>query len=77
VLLGETEVPVVDLLAAVLNRVAVEARRVADGQPGTVALTYPATWGPPRLRLLHAAAQATGLAPAVALGPLARNGVSG
>ncbi len=60
VLLGGAEVPVVDLLAAVLRRVAVEAGRVA-GQLGEVTLTHPATWGTRRRGLLVEAAQRAGL----------------
>src|SRR2546421_10328233 len=47
VLLGGRELPVVDLVAAVLIRIAEEARRTTGGAtPGPVALTCPAGGGP-------------------------------
>jgi hypothetical protein len=61
VLLGERVMPVVDLVAAVLNRVAVEARAVLGGLPPVV-LTCPAAWGPQRRAVLTAAAAAVGMA---------------
>lgn len=61
VLLGEAEIPVVDLLAAVLRRVAEEARRVAGAVPESVALTCPAGWGRQRRGMLLEAARAAGL----------------
>src|SRR4051812_25207654 len=42
--LGERELAVVELIAAVLTRVAGEAHRVAGQIPATVVLTHPATW---------------------------------
>ncbi|HEY0639098.1 MAG TPA: Hsp70 family protein, partial [Pseudonocardiaceae bacterium] len=45
VLLGDTVVAVVDLLAAVLRRVLAEAARELGGPPDRVALTHPAGWG--------------------------------
>jgi hypothetical protein len=60
VLLGPAEVPVRDLLAAVLGRVAVEARRVA-GHLGDLTLTHPAAWGTRRCALLVEAAERAGL----------------
>lgn len=61
VLLGEVEVPVADLVAAVFARVRDEAGRVA-GTPVTAAvLTCPAGWGPPRRDLLATAAARAGL----------------
>ncbi|GIJ43382.1 hypothetical protein Val02_02680 [Virgisporangium aliadipatigenens] len=60
VLLGEREVPVRDLLAAVLTRVATEAQRVA-GRIGEVVLTHPAAWGSRRVGLLVEAAGQAGL----------------
>ncbi|MFC5006599.1 Hsp70 family protein [Dactylosporangium cerinum] len=60
--LGEHEHPVVDLLAAVLARVAAEARRVAGQDPRTVVLTHPAAWGRARLDVLVQAATKAGLA---------------
>ena len=43
VLLGDVEVPTVDLVGAVLSRVAEEARRTAGGLPASVTVTYPAS----------------------------------
>jgi molecular chaperone DnaK len=61
VLLGERELPVVDLVAAVLIRVADEARRTTGGAPlDPVTLTCPAGWGPTRRGLLCAAAAQAG-----------------
>jgi hypothetical protein len=60
VLLGTSEYPVVDLLAAVLGRVGAEAVRVAGGPSDTV-LTYPATWAGPRRQILTQAAEGAGL----------------
>src|SRR2546421_3176159 len=61
VLLGERELPVVDLLAAVLIRIAEEARRTTGGAPlDPVTLTCPAGWGPTRRGLLRAAAALAG-----------------
>jgi actin-like ATPase involved in cell morphogenesis len=60
VLLGDAEVPVRDLLAAVLRRVGVEARRVAN-TIGEVTLTHPAAWGGRRVSLLADAAEHAGL----------------
>jgi len=60
VLLGQSEVPVRDLLSAVLGRVAVEARRVA-GHLGDLTLTHPAAWGPRRCAQLVEAAERAGL----------------
>src|SRR5436190_3004619 len=59
--LGEREVPLVELIAAVLGRVAAEACQVAGGRPGTVVLTHPATWGRIRLAVLATAAGRTQL----------------
>ncbi|GAB3835234.1 Hsp70 family protein [Dactylosporangium cerinum] len=60
-LLGDAEVPLTDCVAAVLERVAVEARRVAGGEPDDVVVTCPVGWGPHRRRTLAAAAHAAGL----------------
>jgi hypothetical protein len=60
VLLGEREVPVPDLIAAVLRRVAEEANRVLGGPPRVV-LTHPAAWGARRCGLLLDAADRAGL----------------
>jgi hypothetical protein len=59
--LGEHEMPVVDLIAAVLGRVVAEATRVAGQAPSTVVLTHPATWSRARLGVLSAAARVAGL----------------
>src|SRR5690349_7397228 len=72
VLLGNLEVPVVDLLAAVLRRVTDEAVRVAGAAVGSVTLTHPAGWGTHRQAVLRAAAAAAGLpAPALVAEPIA------
>jgi hypothetical protein len=64
VLLGDAEIPVVDLIAAVLRRVATEARRVAGGAPiGSVTLTYPAAWAHTRRQVLTQAAHRAGIPP--------------
>src|SRR5262249_45425392 len=59
--LGEREYPVVDLIAAVLERVAHEARRVAGQPPAAVVLTHPAAWSRTRLGVLGEAAARAGL----------------
>ncbi|GAA3383850.1 Hsp70 family protein [Cryptosporangium minutisporangium] len=59
--LGGREVPVVDLVAAVLRRVVEEARRVAGGPLSEVVLTHPAGWQRTRLGLLADAAERAGL----------------
>ncbi|GFJ82552.1 Hsp70 family protein [Phytohabitans houttuyneae] len=63
VLLGDREVPVVDLIAAVLRRVAAEAARVSGAPVGEVTLTHPIAWGNPRREVLCRAARAAGLPP--------------
>ncbi|HEY3504709.1 MAG TPA: Hsp70 family protein [Actinocatenispora sp.] len=65
VLLGAA-VPTVDLLAAVLRRVADEAVRVAGELPPAV-LTHPADWDAPRREALAAAAANAGLTVAALL----------
>jgi len=61
VLLGDRELPVVDLIAAVLIRVAEEARRTTGGAPlDPVTMTCPAGWGPTRRGTLCAAAALAG-----------------
>ncbi|AVT40032.1 heat-shock protein Hsp70 [Plantactinospora sp. BB1] len=60
VLLGEREIPVESLLAAILRRVRETAEQVA-GRLDAVTLTYPATWGARRLATLTTAAQLAGL----------------
>ncbi|GIJ52291.1 hypothetical protein Val02_91770 [Virgisporangium aliadipatigenens] len=61
VLLGDAEVPVADLIAAVLGRVVTEAHRVAGGAPLAVTITYPAAWAQTRRAILVAAAERAGL----------------
>jgi molecular chaperone DnaK (HSP70) len=58
--LGEQEYAVVDLIAAVLARVAGEARRVAGEPPTAVVLTHPASWSQVRLGVLADAAGRAG-----------------
>ncbi|WP_432993831.1 Hsp70 family protein [Dactylosporangium sp. CA-233914] len=62
VLLGDTELTVVQLFAAVLGRVLDEATRAAGEPPGEVAVTHPAAWGSERRALLRQA-----VAPSAAL----------
>ncbi|WP_345515127.1 Hsp70 family protein [Phytohabitans houttuyneae] len=61
VLLGDRELPVAELLAAILRRVAEEAARVGGGSPGSTVLTYPANWATTRRGVLADAAQRAGL----------------
>jgi hypothetical protein len=61
VLLGDRELPVSDLLTAVLARVAEEWRRAVGPAPTDVTLTCPATWGAARRTLLADAAARAGL----------------
>ncbi|MFI5931444.1 Hsp70 family protein [Actinoplanes sp. NPDC051494] len=61
VLLGEREVPVVDLVAAVLVRVVEEWHRAVGPVRPEVTLTCPATWGATRRGLLAEAAGRAGL----------------
>ncbi|MFF5233727.1 Hsp70 family protein [Dactylosporangium sp. NPDC000521] len=61
VLLGDAEVGVRDLVAAVLQRVATEAARVAGPVPA-VTLTHPANWGAGRRAVLVDAARQVGFA---------------
>jgi hypothetical protein len=61
-MLGTREIPVVELVAAVLAAVAAEARRQRGGTPpAAVALTYPARWGTTRQSVLRDAATRAGL----------------
>ncbi|GGM79858.1 Hsp70 family protein [Dactylosporangium sucinum] len=72
VLLGDRAHTLTDLVAAVLDRVAAEARRIAGGPAGQVTLTHPVAWGPARRRVLTDAAQRVGLpAPALLAEPVA------
>ncbi|MFC3493145.1 Hsp70 family protein [Glycomyces rhizosphaerae] len=59
-LLGAREYPIPDLIAAVLDAVAEECRRVV-GQPSEVTLTVPAEWGPARRQVIEDAAARSGL----------------
>ena len=61
VLLGDRELPVVDLIAAVLVRVAEEWHRAVGPVRPDVTLTCPATWGATRRGLLAEAAGRAGL----------------
>ncbi|MEU4221278.1 Hsp70 family protein [Actinoplanes sp. NPDC026623] len=61
VLLGDQELPVVDLIAAVLVRVADEWHRAVGPVRPEVTLTCPATWGATRRGLLAEAAAIAGL----------------
>jgi Hsp70 protein len=61
VLLGDRDLPVAELIAAVLRRVAEEAARTAGERPEVVTLTCPAAWGTPRRRVLLVAAEWAGL----------------
>lgn len=64
VLFGETDVAVVDMIGAVLRRVADEAGRATGGPPAEVVLTHPASWTVPRREALLAAAARAGIAKA-------------
>lgn len=59
-LLGAREYPIPDLIAAVLDAVAAECRRVV-GHPAEVTLTVPAEWGPARRQVIEDAAARSGL----------------
>ncbi|MEU0558350.1 Hsp70 family protein [Dactylosporangium sp. NPDC006015] len=61
ILLGDREVPVVELLAAILRRVAGEAAQTGVLAGGTTVLTCPADWGPRRRAVLSSAADVAGL----------------
>jgi actin-like ATPase involved in cell morphogenesis len=61
VLLGDRELPVVDLIAAVLARVAEEWHRAVGPVRPDVTLTCPATWGATRRGLIAEAAARAGL----------------
>ncbi|ASO23060.1 actin-like ATPase involved in cell morphogenesis [Actinoalloteichus hoggarensis] len=67
VLLGDTVVPVVELIAAVLRRVAEEARRQLGASPDLVLLTHPADWHRIRCNTLRSAARAAGWTDSVRL----------
>jgi molecular chaperone DnaK len=59
-LLGDREVPVAELVGAVLGRVAEEWTRTVGKARPAVTLTCPATWGTTRRRLLASAAARAG-----------------
>lgn len=62
-LLGDQEVPVVDLVAALLGRVARKAAQFAGSEvPDEVLLTHPHDWATPRKTALRKAWEATGIA---------------
>jgi molecular chaperone DnaK len=61
VLLGDREVAVVDVIAAVLRHVTDEVMRVAGSVRPNTAVSYPAGWGPVRQGVLKDAAAAAGL----------------
>src|SRR5689334_7906539 len=63
VLLGDTETPVVELLAALLRRVVTEALQAGINPVGATVLTCPADWGGQRRNVLLAAARAANLGP--------------
>jgi hypothetical protein len=72
VLLGETEFPVAEIVAATLRRVREEAVRTATEPPSPVTLTYPASWGPSRRAVLLDAARRAGMpAPVLLPEPIA------
>ncbi len=60
VLLGDRDLPVAELVAAVLARVAEEWQRAVGPAPTDVTLTCPATWGASRRTLLAEAAARAG-----------------
>ncbi len=61
-LLGDRVLPVTDVLAAVLHRVAQEtSRQLAGERPDEVRLTHPAQWGPVRRNVLLSAARQAGM----------------
>jgi actin-like ATPase involved in cell morphogenesis len=60
ILLGDTEIPTVSVIAAVLSRAARECERTL-GSLGPVTITVPAAWGPLRRHVVADAATAAGL----------------
>ncbi|WP_168801790.1 Hsp70 family protein [Glycomyces buryatensis] len=60
ILLGETELPVTSVIAAVLSRVARDCQQTL-GDLGQVTVTVPAAWGPTRRHIVADAATAAGL----------------
>lgn len=62
--LGDADVPVTDVVAAVLRHVlAAAARAAGDDSPDALVLTHPDRWAGPRLDALVAAAQHAGVDP--------------
>jgi actin-like ATPase involved in cell morphogenesis len=61
VLLGESELSVPQVFAAVLRQVSAEAHRQLGAAPDQVRLTHPARWGEQRRRLLAEASRQAGL----------------
>ena len=61
VLLGDSVLPVVELIAAVLRSVAAEAQRVAGAPVAHVVLTHPAAWAHTRQEMLVRAAERAAL----------------
>ncbi|MEU7873659.1 Hsp70 family protein [Dactylosporangium sp. NPDC049140] len=61
VVLGDREVPVAELIGAVLRRVYDEAARVAGEAPASVTIACPAGWGPRRRQVLLDAARDAGV----------------
>ncbi|MER7282221.1 Hsp70 family protein [Dactylosporangium sp. NPDC000244] len=60
-LLGGASVPLTEIVAATLARVAQEARNVAGDGVGELVMTHPAEWGSARRQVLLDAARAAGL----------------
>jgi hypothetical protein len=58
---GDRDVDGVDLVAAILRRIGVEAARVAERPVGETRLVVPASWGPRQQTLLRQAAHRAGL----------------
>ncbi|MFF5232133.1 Hsp70 family protein [Dactylosporangium sp. NPDC000521] len=65
VLLGDTEITVVEMLAALLKRVADESLQAGVNPVGSTVLTCPADWGGQRRGVLIEAARAANLGPVV------------
>ncbi|WP_168801764.1 Hsp70 family protein [Glycomyces buryatensis] len=61
VFLGTSEIPVPQVIAYVLQQVALEAQRQAGQMPSQVRLTHPARWGERRRSILIDAARLAGL----------------
>ena len=68
VLLGDRQVPLVEVIAATMRRIAEEATRAAGGAPAETVVTYPAAWGALRRGALIEATTRAGL-PAPTLVP--------